>query len=431
MSEPEAGAFQGFPPSGSKLCPRCHVDLAGQALSGRCPQCGMTYDQETRVWSRSPLAGPIGKLLCVVLPLLTVILGWLTYVEFRGAQFFDIALIFMLGLPFTILGSFALFGIALGARQIVAVTGDCLVAIDMSGAPVIIPFTQLESVQVRRGKLRNQLVVEHLPVNVPRRRPTFLPTRGYPPALLEEIAAYANQRCSAFRKTAIKDQSDDSAVSASHQSETKFTGFGPGGDVLCPQCDYLLLGLPPAGACPECGCHYDDTSMVVEQTTARSDWFSTYVALPLNFFIQLLLILTGITTSSPILIYMALCVLVVIVISLITSKRRKRIKRPLIAVLPDGVLVRFMVRRPKWLDYEEIERLYFGSDTEFEPGSTDTRIGTVQIVHKPIAKNQMTPPKRTKVTLVGCARHDLQQLVQEGNRRLALLKEHPSKSSDV
>lgn len=42
----------GFPPSGSTLCPLCDYDLRGQSATGRCPECGIEFDERTRIYRR-------------------------------------------------------------------------------------------------------------------------------------------------------------------------------------------------------------------------------------------------------------------------------------------------------------------------------------------------------------------------------------------
>jgi|GEM_PF-3243649 len=431
MSEQRAGEFQGFAPSSLTKCPRCHVDLTGQCAAGRCPQCGMAYDADTRVWSRSPLGSRTGKLLCVMLPALSVLFAWLLFYKLDGPEHFDISLILVFTLAGTAIGSLALIGIALGARQIVTVTGDSLVAIDMSGSPIIVPFAQIESVRTGRSRFRYELIVEHPPVNIPHRRPTRLPMRGYPPALLEEIARYANRRCSDYRASVFQQPTDDASSSDRATSEPTFTGFAPANVVLCPQCDYKLLGLPPVGACPECGCRYDAESMVVEQTLARSNWFSNYMLLPMILFIQLPTLVRGLFGNDPFMWYCSLLILFVLLISIILRMSTQRSPRILIAVLPDGVLTRRILRTPTWLRYDDITRVYFGSDTASDPRESNSHVGMIQLVHKPTSKNSMNPPKRTKISLAGCAAHDLYQLMVEGNRRIANEQGNPSNSRDA
>lgn len=48
-------------------------------------------------------------------------------------------------------------------------------------------------------------------------------------------------------------------TSSAHATNLQYTfsGFPPDRQLNCPECDYLLTGLPAAGACPECGLEYD------------------------------------------------------------------------------------------------------------------------------------------------------------------------------
>lgn len=41
-----------FPPSGSTLCPLCDYDQRGQPVIDRCPECGIHFDERTRVYRR-------------------------------------------------------------------------------------------------------------------------------------------------------------------------------------------------------------------------------------------------------------------------------------------------------------------------------------------------------------------------------------------
>jgi len=47
--------FQGFPPSGSTLCPDCQYDLNGLPVPHRCPECGFEYHLDTIVWKPDPV----------------------------------------------------------------------------------------------------------------------------------------------------------------------------------------------------------------------------------------------------------------------------------------------------------------------------------------------------------------------------------------
>jgi len=50
VNDPEP-SFKGFAPSGSTLCPACEYDLRGLPSEHKCPECGLTYDRETMVWT--------------------------------------------------------------------------------------------------------------------------------------------------------------------------------------------------------------------------------------------------------------------------------------------------------------------------------------------------------------------------------------------
>jgi len=45
-----ADTFAGFAPSGSTLCPKCDYDLTSLPAVHQCPECGLAYDERTRVW---------------------------------------------------------------------------------------------------------------------------------------------------------------------------------------------------------------------------------------------------------------------------------------------------------------------------------------------------------------------------------------------
>jgi len=51
MNNHKAGEFEGFQPSRSTLCPGCDYDLRGLPTEHECPECGLTYDRETLVWT--------------------------------------------------------------------------------------------------------------------------------------------------------------------------------------------------------------------------------------------------------------------------------------------------------------------------------------------------------------------------------------------
>jgi len=54
----ETDVFKGFPPSGSTLCPRCDYELSNLPPEHQCPECGLSYDGNTRVWFASPARWP-------------------------------------------------------------------------------------------------------------------------------------------------------------------------------------------------------------------------------------------------------------------------------------------------------------------------------------------------------------------------------------
>lgn len=56
-------------------------------------------------------------------------------------------------------------------------------------------------------------------------------------------------------------------TASSHESPIPFTGFPPSGHMNCPQCKYMLKGLPSPHACPECGLEFDnDTYVFIDKT---------------------------------------------------------------------------------------------------------------------------------------------------------------------
>lgn len=54
--------------------------------------------------------------------------------------------------------------------------------------------------------------------------------------------------------------------------------------MLCPRCDYDLTGLPPRHICPECGCQYDEHSILI-RLKGRRLYFRN--AVPLCLFLAL------------------------------------------------------------------------------------------------------------------------------------------------
>lgn len=46
--------FTGFPPSGHMRCPRCAYSLRGLPAEHACPECGFTYDADSRIWYIRP-----------------------------------------------------------------------------------------------------------------------------------------------------------------------------------------------------------------------------------------------------------------------------------------------------------------------------------------------------------------------------------------
>jgi len=57
MTDEVVHAFQGFLPSGSTMCPRCDYELEGLPTVGACPECGLRYDTNSRVWEKRQQMG--------------------------------------------------------------------------------------------------------------------------------------------------------------------------------------------------------------------------------------------------------------------------------------------------------------------------------------------------------------------------------------
>jgi len=428
VSVSEAGVFQGFPPSGSTRCPRCWRDLTGQTAVGRCPECGTAFDGDCQVWSRPPFTAGVAKYGFIALLLIAAVMLGIR-ILFGESLAFELKMtIFSAGL-ISGLATVSLLALMIGTRQMLAVTRDSVFNRDLSGAPVVVPLRQIARVDPQHGIFRNNLIVEHRPTGVSERRPTSLPMRGFPRKQVDEIASFINRRCGACRTDTLRDDVSRPSANTDGRHPDAFLGFAPLETVCCPQCGYQLIGLPAEGNCPECGCRYDADSIVLEQRVPRTDLvvtFAVYPILLLSFLPSAAAGLTGPFQWMNTLLPLTGAALLVFAIVL-----RHKTLRTLIAVLPDGVLVRWPKGKSKWFRYDQIESLFVGTMHQLNSKRSDQRPKVIQIVHRSASDNPTGSGKRTKLRFMHCTEYDLQQLVLEANRRIALLNEDQSISSDV
>ncbi len=428
MNAPEAGEFQGFLPSGSMRCPRCLRDLTGQRMIGRCPECGTGFDGDSQVWSRPPFTAGVAKYGFIALLVIAAVMLGISILFEESLVFEWKMTILSVGL-ISGLATVSLLALMIGTRQMLAVTHDIVFNRDLSGAPVVVPLRQIARVDPQHGLFRSNLIVEHRPTGVSERRPTSLPMRGFPRRQVEEIASFINRRCGECRTATLRDDVSRPAAKADGRHPDAFLGFAPLETVCCPQCGYQLIGLPAEGHCPECGCCYDADSIVLEQRVPRTDRFLTFGVYPILLLSFLPSAAGGLTRpfqwmNTPLLLAGAGMLVLAIVL-------RHKTLRTLVAVLPDGVFVRWPRGKSKWFRYDQIESLFVGEMHEVNSKPSDQRTKVIQIVLRLASDNATGSGKRTKLRFLQCTEYDLQQLVQEGNRRIAMSKENQSKSSDA
>lgn len=123
----------------------------------------------------------------------------------------------------------------------------------------------------------------------------------------------------------------------------------------CPDCHYLLRGLPPAGRCPECGFHYDEHTVVMRPARFWKKFLTAagLEALLFYFLGPPMLVLLGsfFPGTVSILILMALALVILAMNALLLHKATKY--GHFAAVTPRGIVVKNRAGE-QWIAPEDI-----------------------------------------------------------------------------
>lgn len=108
-----------------RSCPRCEYNWTGLPPSGRCPECGLGFDEETRIWSCAQELRPI--YWCVLLGgvglAIAAMVGWMRSWRPFGAGPTMSVLMYM-GAAAMYLGLLVFLRAEMKRRRFVAVTAD-------------------------------------------------------------------------------------------------------------------------------------------------------------------------------------------------------------------------------------------------------------------------------------------------------------------
>ena len=155
------------------LCPRCDYDLRGSPRDGRCPECGLRFNDRSYLWESPSMLAPVrGPLMIIAL----IICGFQVYRLTVAADPREVTMQVVL-----LIGLLLAFGVGLlpmwfGCRNVLAVCADGIVVRKPWRGMRFIPFDQVADIRSPEHPTIPNVVIILIP-STPNQQPTTVQIR--------------------------------------------------------------------------------------------------------------------------------------------------------------------------------------------------------------------------------------------------------------